>query len=229
MCRRGTWSPQACHPEFPRSHPSPFTSIPRPMIVIPRPIIVIPCPSVVIPSEAEGSETSVPQPLQSPPPASGHPIPRRTGDTRYPRWGTGRAGHPLLPTTPTDRRPPHPRHTGVTRHLLPLFVFPDPDRGPPQKLPLLERVGVRANQPRTELPDLIRYPRWGTGRAGHPLPKLPDRQPTLAFVVPGTPGTHGAWDGARQHHHARRTLIGDLPPKPPLPQPIPRPSPTCRT
>ena len=180
MCRRGTWSPQACHPEFPRSHPSPFTSIPRPMIVIPRPIIVIPCPLVVIPSEAEGSETSVPQPLQSPSPASGHPIPRRTGDTRYPRC-RGRGGYGRRKQLPTDRRTP-------STDLPDLIRYPRSSRAKPRDLKRPNRQA--APRPSTNhLQPLAGNPPSYSSYRGNPVPTVGAMRRARLTTTSVTPDT----------------------------------------
>ena len=122
-------------------------------------------PFIVFPDSdrgPRGAATSHTPTTHSQPPST-HPSIRRTGDTRYPRWGAGERGgftvHPNPPmpsralqlssrAKPRDLRPPPPatalftntpahpnRLVGLRSGTHPFFVFPDSDRGPTRTTP----------------------------------------------------------------------------------------------
>ena len=130
-----------------------------------------------------------------------HPLYRLAGLDPVPTVGRGTSGAPdstnhLQPTgnppsLSSCRGHPVPMGHGTERGNTTTPVVPDPDRGPPSKTPSPVGEGWGEGQTTTpflDLPDLIRYPRWGAGRAGHTLP------PTTSN---------------RQVTHARHRLTGD--------------------
>ena len=135
-----------------------------------------PSASIVLQSKAEGSETSVPQPL---PPSQ--LTPRHTGDTRHPWWGGGERAHPS------------------TNHSQPLGdPFPlsrgRGGRGEGQSTtPSIVVPGAPGTHAFFVFPDSDRGPR---GRAGRPLSPSPvaegwgEGQPPTPFTHPNTRRQH---------------------------------------
>ena len=120
------------------------------------------------------------------------PFSRLTGETRYPRWGAGRA-----------RLPPPTCHTTTPAHR------PDPpcrdaSRGhPPGRTSdaATPTNPLHNHSPFSRLTGETRYPRWGAGRALLPPPTSHPATPPLPSCLPSSPrtrcgaGTHGAGYG----------------------------------